>query len=63
MKTYVLLRSDIAQCFLETEMFQNKVVEKIKMHILCSITFSEKGAVYEIMWKNMLQPDRPHVTI
>jgi len=32
-------------------MFQTNVVEKIKTHILCSITFSEKSAVYEIMWK------------
>jgi hypothetical protein len=30
------------------------VVEKIKTHILCSITFfPEKRAVYEIMSKNM----------
>ena len=33
-------------------MFQTKVVEKIKTHILCSVTFFfENGAVYEIMWK------------
>jgi hypothetical protein len=35
------------------EMFQTKVVEKIKTHILCSITFfsfSENRAVYEIVW-------------
>jgi len=30
----------------------NKIVGKIKTHILCSITFfSENLAVYEIMWK------------
>ena len=32
-------------------MLQTKVVEKIKTHILCSITFSENRAVYEIMWE------------
>jgi hypothetical protein len=33
-------------------MFQTKVAEKIKTHILCSITFSfENRAVYEIIWK------------
>jgi hypothetical protein len=33
-------------------MFQTKFVEKIKTHILCSVTFfSENRAVYEIMWK------------
>ena len=32
-------------------MFQTKVVEKIKTHILCSVTFFfETPAVYEIMW-------------
>jgi hypothetical protein len=44
-------------------MFQTKVVEKIKTHILCSITFSESCAVYEIMWKNAVQPDRPQMAI
>jgi len=29
----------------------------------CSITFSENHAVYEIMWTNMLEPDKPQVTI
>jgi hypothetical protein len=28
-------------------MFQIKVVEKIKTHLLCSITFSENRAIYE----------------
>jgi hypothetical protein len=27
------------------------------------IFFFENRAVYEILWKNMVQPDRPHVTI
>jgi len=44
-------------------MFQTKVVEQIKTHILCSITFfSLNCAIYEIMWKNTLQPDRLQVT-
>ena len=45
-------------------MFLTKVVEKIKTHILCSITFfSENCAIYEIMWKNMVESDRPQMTI
>jgi hypothetical protein len=24
--------------------------------------FSENGAVYEIMWKNVVEPDRPQMT-
>jgi hypothetical protein len=41
----------------------DKTVDKIKAHILCSMTFFENSAVYEIKWKNILQPDRPQVTI
>jgi hypothetical protein len=45
-------------------MFQAKFLEKIKAHILCSIIFFSKNrAVYEIKWKNMVEPDRPQMTI
>jgi hypothetical protein len=46
-------------------MFQTEFVEKIKTHILCSVTFFflENRAVYEIMWKNIVEPDRPQVTL
>jgi hypothetical protein len=41
-----------------------KFVEKIKTHILCSVTlFFENPAVYEIMWKNTVELDRPPMTI
>jgi hypothetical protein len=43
MKTYVHLWQYLAQFSLEWEMFQIKVVEKIKTHILCSITFFRKS--------------------
>jgi hypothetical protein len=36
-------------------MFQTKVVEKIKIHILCSETFSENLAVYKKKWKNIVE--------
>ena len=39
-------------------MFQIKAVEKIKTHILYLITFSENHAVYEIMSKNMVEPEK-----
>jgi len=46
-------------------MFQAKIVEEIKTHILRSVTFffSENRFVYEIMWKNIVDPDRPQITI
>jgi len=44
-------------------MFQTKVAEKIKTHITCSITFFPPiRALYEIMWKNIVEPDRPQMT-
>jgi len=44
-------------------MFPIKDVQKIKTHISCSITFLKNRAVYEIMWKYIVDPDRPQVTI
>ena len=38
----LIFLSFLAQFFFEWEKFQTKVVEKIKIHILCSITFSWK---------------------
>jgi hypothetical protein len=43
--------------------FSAEVVDTIKTHILCWVTFSENRAVYEIMWKSAVQPDRPQMTI
>jgi len=43
-------------------MFQTKVVEKIKAHILCAILFL-KRAVNEIMWKNIVERGRSQMTI
>jgi hypothetical protein len=46
------------------KMFQTNFVEKIETHILCSINFfSKNSAVYELVWKNKVQPDRPQITI
>jgi hypothetical protein len=63
MKTNMHVWSHLAQFFLEWELFQTKVVEKIKTHISCFITFSGSRAVYEIMWKNNEEPRRPQTTI
>jgi hypothetical protein len=41
----------------------DKIVEKIKTHILCSVTFNENRTVCEIMWKNVVQPFRPQITV
>jgi hypothetical protein len=44
-------------------MFQIKVAEKIKTHILYSIMFFENRDVYKIMRKNMVDPDKPQMTV
>jgi len=45
-------------------MFQTKVVEKIKTHVLFSVAFFffENRAFYEIMSKNIVERDRPQMT-
>ena len=50
METNITFWSYLAQFFLEWEMFQTKVVEKIKTHILCSVTFFRKS--YRL-WDNV----------
>jgi len=55
--------SYLAHFFLERELFQTKVVEKIEIHTKCSITFFfGNRAIYEIMWKNIVERDRPQTT-
>jgi hypothetical protein len=45
-------------------MFQITIVEKFKTHVLRSVTFFlENLALCEIMWKNIVQPDRPQMNI
>ena len=45
-------------------MFQPKVVQKVTTHILYSVTFfKENSAVCKAMCKNIVQPDRPQITI
>ena len=44
-------------------MFQTKVVEKIKTHILCTVTFFfENRVVYEKMCKNIVELGRAQMT-
>jgi hypothetical protein len=54
LKTNIQLLTYLGLSFLEWEMFRTNVVEKIKTHILCSITFFENRVVYEICEKILL---------
>jgi hypothetical protein len=51
MKTNIHLWSYLAQFFLEWEMFQTNVLEKINRDFYVQGRFFEIRAVYEIMWK------------
>ena len=51
MKTNIHIRPHLAQFFLERQMFRNKCVEKIKTHILSSITFFFRK--YYPFWHNV----------
>jgi hypothetical protein len=62
MKTNIHFRSYLAQFFSEWKIVQMQVVEKHGTHVLFSITFPNR-AVCEIMWKNVVQRGRPHLTI
>ena len=54
----------MAELFLKQKSFQVKAVETINTHISCPITFfSENTAVYEILCKSIVKPDKPHMTI
>ena len=49
-KTHIHFLSYLAQFFLESEIFRTNVVEKIKTHILCSVTFFRKSCC---LWDNV----------
>ena len=55
----------ISRSFLHRMRNISNVSEKIRTHILYSITFFflKTHALYEVMWKNIIEPDRPQKTI
>jgi hypothetical protein len=66
MKTYLHLWQYLAEFFLEWGMFQIKVVEKIKTHVLFSVTFFSFFRKSRRLWDNVkkvVQPDMLHVII
>ena len=63
MKTNIHFWSYLTHFSLEWEMFQTKVVEKIKTHIMCSVTFLKNRAIYDITWNNNVEQGRPQMTI
>jgi len=65
------MKHNIPTCFMSHSVLirmrnvSDRVVEKIKTHVSCSIMFFffENRIMYETMWKNIVEPDRPQMTI
>jgi hypothetical protein len=57
METNIPCLPYLAQFFLEWEVFQTKILEKLKTHISYTITIFRRHADYE-MWKNILELER-----
>jgi len=62
MKMYVYLWY-LTEFFLERKIFQTKVVEKIKIYILCLSVPFLNCAIYGILCKNIVELDTPQMTI
>jgi len=47
------------------KIISDKIVEKTQTHIICSVTVSplKHCAIYQIMWKSVVELDRPQRTI
>ena len=65
MNTDTPFLSYLAHFFLEWKTFQIRFVQKLKTHILCSVTLflPESRAVYETMWQNIVERGRPQMKI
>jgi hypothetical protein len=55
--------SHLAHFCLESEVFKTKIVEKIETHNLCSAAFFENRAVCVTMWGNIVEPEKPQMTV
>jgi hypothetical protein len=51
-KTFVYLRKYLVELFSDWRKFQTKLMEKVKIHVLCSISSSRKPyRIWENVWK------------
>ena len=63
MKTIVPILFYLPHFFLELKMLETRFVEKLEIHILCSITSFRELCCFNIMWENIVERGRPHLTI
>jgi len=62
-KSSIQFLSSLAQFFLEWEMLQAKVAEKMKTHSFCSVKFLRKSWRLWKMFKNIIERGRPLMTM
>jgi hypothetical protein len=56
--------NDISEFFLICEMFLTNILERIRREVyLQYIFFFENLAVYDVMWKNIVEQDRPQMIV
>jgi hypothetical protein len=63
MKTSTHFWPYLVHLFLDWEILQTKVVDKIRKHMKSSIFFPENIAICEIMWKNIVESGRPQMPV
>jgi hypothetical protein len=63
MKTNKRLLSNLAYFFLEVEMFQTEIVEKINDTFYVQYLSFKNSVVYEVMWNNIVERDKSQMTI
>jgi hypothetical protein len=63
MKTFSHLLQYLVEFSLEWEISDKSCIEHHNTYFTFSNFFSENHAVYETMWKNMVQLDRPQMII
>jgi hypothetical protein len=63
MNSDIIFLAYLVQFLLEWEMFQTKLLEKSKTHVLCSVTFSRKSYRWGDNVEKYEEPLRPQMTM
>jgi len=58
----ICVTKHFAEMFLEIGMQQTVIVKNIKTHFMPHKILPKNHTVYEMMWENMVQPYKPHMT-
>jgi hypothetical protein len=62
-KTYIHLLWCVVELLLDWETVLTKFVQNIKTRFVLNNFFAENHVIYEIIWRNIVQPDRLQMKI